>query len=157
MFRVDAPVPPRAIASSPVVILPALKLVKLDPSPTNSVACTFVPTMTLPVVVMDSAVFVKLVVSVVTFPWVTACCSVATPAVFDNNPPSPKKNLLFPTVTLPDVSKETFVFVSVILFDAVPPAVVTCWRLPTEPPTPDIFDKPPPSPWIWHYLKQYLW
>ena len=47
---------------------------------------------------------------------------------------------------LPDVSKDSFVFVRVILFDVDAPDVVTCCMLPTLPPTPAILDKPPPSP-----------
>ena len=58
-------------------------------------------------------------------------------ATFDNNPASPLKNLLFPTTTLPDVSKDTSVFDRVILSPVLAPLVVTCERVPTLllPPT----------------------
>ena len=52
-------------------------------------------------------------------------------ATFVNKPASPLKNLLFPTTTLPVVSKDTFVFVIDIFIAVVEPTAVTWERLPT--------------------------
>ena len=136
------------VTRAALLVISVLKAIPVSvvPSPKNSVACTFVLTITLPVVTIDSAAFVKLTVLFTTFPWLDACCNVTVPEVFDNKPPSPKKNLPELTLTLPDVSKDSFVFVRMILFDVVAPDVVTCCMLPTLPPTPAILDKPPPSP-----------
>ena len=134
-----------------LLIVPELTLLALiddkpEPLPLTLVASRLVPTTILPVVTIDSAAFVKLTILFMTFPWLDACCNVTVPAVFDNRPPSPKKNLPELTVTLPDACKDSFVFVRMILFDVDAPEVVTCCMLPTLPPTPAILDKPPPSP-----------
>ena len=90
-----------------LLIVPELTLLALiddkpEPLPITLVASRLVPTTILPVVTIDSAAFVKLTILFITFPWLDACCNVTVPAVFDNRPPSPKKNLPELTVTLPD-------------------------------------------------------